>query len=135
MSVDLSLLDGDLAVVRLGPGSATPAWAAAGATGLLSVTAASGETSVVCDAGDVPGDARSSGPWRALAVAGPLEHSLTGVLAAIATPLADAGVPIFAISTFDTDYVLVPAGQAADAVAALRDAGHVVDGSSAGTEG
>jgi uncharacterized protein len=127
LSVELSLLDGDLAVVRLDAGAGPPPWARAGATGLLSVTTAPGETSVVCDAAGVPGGADPSGPWRALAVAGPLDHALTGILAAIATPLADAGVPIFAVSTFDTDYVLVPAEHVSAAVAALLSAGHRVD--------
>jgi hypothetical protein len=61
-----------------------------------------------------------------LQVAGPLEFSLTGVLAAIATPLAEAGVSIFAISTFDTDYVLVKEAALGKGVEALRGAGHVV---------
>jgi hypothetical protein len=61
-----------------------------------------------------------------LQVAGPLEFSMTGVLAAIAAPLADAGVSIFAISTYDTDYVLVKEEMLAKAVGALRAAGHRV---------
>jgi len=132
LTLDLALHDGELAVVRLDGGSVTPDWARPGPAGLLAVTAAPGETSIVCDAAAVPAGVRSSGPWRALAVAGPLEHSLTGVLAAIATPLADAGVPIFAVSTFDTDYVLVPAERAADAVIVLRSAGHSVEMPAAG---
>ena len=59
-------------------------------------------------------------------MAGPLEFSLTGILAAIATPLANAGVSIFAVSTFDTDYVMVKEENLAKAVKALRAAGHDV---------
>ena len=64
--------------------------------------------------------------WRCLQVAGPLDFALTGVLASLAQPLAAAGVSIFAISTYDTDYLLVP-DEALDAsLAALRSAGHTL---------
>ena len=68
--------------------------------------------------------ARCEGGWRCLAVRGPLAFSATGILASLAGPLAEAGVPIFAVSTFDTDYVMVPAGRLEDALAALAGAGH-----------
>ena len=122
--VELTLLDGELAVVRLDGGSPPPRWARPGAAGLVSVTATAGETSVVCDAAAVPDGTRTSPGWRALVVAGPLDHSLTGILASLAVPLAEAGVPIFAVSTFDTDYVLVPDVRIDDALDALRAAGH-----------
>jgi len=64
--------------------------------------------------------------WRVLRVQGPLDFSLTGVLASLATPLAAAGVSIFAFSTFDTDYVLVRADALVAACAALTSAGHSV---------
>lgn len=123
---DLTLLPGELAIVRLPAGADARTWARPGAAGLLSVTESAEETSVVCDPAATPPGCETSGPWRALVVAGPLDHALTGVLAAIATPLADAGVPIFAVSTFDTDYVLIPAERAGVAIAALRRAGHGV---------
>ena len=62
--------------------------------------------------------------FRALRVGGTLAFHLTGVLSSIATPLAEAGVPVFVISTFDTDYILVPAAGLAPAIEALRSAGH-----------
>lgn len=127
-SLDLTLLDGELAVVRLDAGEAVPVWARPGAGGLLSITAAGAETSLVCDGVGVPAAARASRGWRALVVAGPLDHALTGILASIAAPLAEAGIPIFAVSTFDTDYVLVPADRAGDAAGALREAGHRLHG-------
>jgi hypothetical protein len=64
---------------------------------------------------------------RAFRVAGTLDHSLTGVLLSLAAPLADAGVPIFAVSTWDTDYVLVPDDRVEDAIAALEAADHEVE--------
>ncbi|MCB0876610.1 MAG: ACT domain-containing protein [Solirubrobacterales bacterium] len=123
----LTVRPGALAVARLAPGSPAPAWATGGPAGIVAVVTTAGETSVVCDAEAVPGGAPVSAGWRALVVAGPLDHGLTGVLASIADPLADAAVPIFAISTFDTDWVLVPGDRLDDAVAALRAAGHRVD--------
>ena len=84
------------------------------------------EVSVVCDAAGVPDGAAAERGWRALTVEGPLDFALTGVLAALAVPLAAAGVSIFAVSTYDTDHVLVRSERLADAVAALRAAGHTV---------
>jgi hypothetical protein len=83
------------------------------------------EVTVVC--ADVPDGVRAERGWRALAVEGPLDLALTGVLASLAGPLADAGVPIFALATFDTDYVLVLATAADAARAALEAAGHRID--------
>lgn len=97
-----------------------------GPSPLWSVTRTADELSLVCGWPHAPAGARREGPWRALQVAGPLDFALTGVLASIAAPLAEAGVSIFAVSTFDTDYVLVREERLADAVAALRRAGHDV---------
>ena len=66
--------------------------------------------------------------WRALKVAGPLDFALTGILAALVVPLADAKIPIFALSTFDTDYVLIKDAQLTEAITALEGAGHVLGG-------
>lgn len=120
----LQVLGTRLAVCRLPGGSPLPAWARGE---FVAVVNTAHETSVVCDEAVVPTEVQSQPGWAALMVAGPLDFSLTGVLAAIAVPLADAGVPIFAVSTFDTDYVLVPADRLDDAVGALRHAGHIVD--------
>ena len=79
---------------------------------------------MVCAEGAVPSEIRHQGGWRALAVRGPLAFELTGVLASLATPLAAAGVSIFALSTFDTDYLLVPEERLSPALAALDAAGH-----------
>ena len=82
------------------------------------------ELSVVCPEDAAPAGARVEAPWTALQVVGPLDLSLVGVLADLATTLADAGVSIFAISTFDTDYLLVRDLDAAPAIAALSGSGH-----------
>lgn len=118
---DLLLLPQRLAVCRLAPDAAIPSWAAGP---FFSITRTADELSVVCPEDAVPADVRCESGWRAFQVAGPLDFSLTGILAAIAAPLAAAGVSIFAVSTFDTDYVLVKEANLARAIDALREAGH-----------
>lgn len=124
-AIELTVLPGRLAVCRLEPGAAPPAWAIGGA--LWSITGTADELSVVCEEGRAPEGVRREAGWRALKVAGPLDFALTGVLSAIAGPLAEAGVSIFAVSTFDTDYVLVKEERLGAAVAALRAAGLAVE--------
>lgn len=124
MSLDLTLLPDDLAVCRLPAGTGLPDWAVSG--GLTSVSWTAGETSVVCSAAVVPSDVRADHGWRAFVVAGPLDFSLTGILLSIAQPLADAGVGIFAVSTYDTDYILVKESALETALAALTACGHRV---------
>jgi uncharacterized protein len=104
-----------------------PAWADGGAA-LDAVVRTPAELTIVCAAAAVPEGVRAERGWRALAVAGPLDLALTGVLVALLEPLARAGVAIFAVSTFDTDHVLVRADRLDDAVRALRAAGHRVAG-------
>jgi hypothetical protein len=74
----------------------------------------------------VPEGAKVDGGWRLLTVRGPLEFTLTGIMASLAGSLAAAGVPIFAMSTFDTDHILVKQVDVERAVVALREAGHEV---------
>src|SRR5688572_237463 len=123
MELTLTLLAGELAVVRLPPDAAVPEWAWAGE--LQSVTRTREELSVVCAAEAVPADGGLSveGPWRALTVAGPLDFSLTGIAAALTAPLAAAEISVFLIATYDTDHVLVKADKLETAVAALSGAG------------
>ena len=113
-----------LAVVRLGPGADIPARATS--TTLLSVTATGTETSLVCAAAGVPAKARPAGPYTAFSVRGPLDLALTGVLHRLLGPLAEAEVPVFTVSTFDTDWVLVPSADADRAAQAWREHGHQV---------
>jgi hypothetical protein len=124
--VRMDLLDVHLAVCRLNHDAPIPSWLPRTTSPLTAIVRTDEELSVVCPAAEVPGDVHHEGPWRALRVAGPLDFSLVGILARIATPLADAAVSIFAISTFDTDYVLVRADDVDAAVGALRAAGHDV---------
>ena len=124
--LSLDFLDGTFAVCRLAPDSPVPVWADGGP--FVSVTRTAAELSVVCPQHLVPDGTRHEPGWRCLRLAGPIDFSLTGVLVALLVPLADAGVGVFALSTFDTDYVLVKAAYAEHAADALRRAGHAVAG-------
>jgi hypothetical protein len=93
---------------------------------LISVTCTADETSVVCPA-ELAGTADYvERGWRALTVRGPLEFTLTGIMAALSGALAGAGVTLFALSSYDTDHVLVKQVDLQRAIKALREAGHVV---------
>jgi hypothetical protein len=116
--------DEPLAVVRLGPGAEIPTWASA--SSLFSVTATATETSLVCAFDGVPRKSRHAGPFTAFAVEGTLDLTLTGILAGLLQPLADNGVPVFTVSTFDTDWVLVPSDHADRAAEAWTGDGHTV---------
>jgi len=97
------------------------------ATGsFASITRTRDELSIVCNERDVPSGVKADRGWRALKVEGPLDLAMTGVLASIAGPLAEARINLFAISTFDTDYVLVKADRVAEAIGVLRSVGHHV---------
>ena len=120
----LSILPGSFAIVRLAADAPLPSWASAG--DFFSVTRTSDELSVVCLATQVPSSLTAETGWRALKVQGPFALSEIGVLAALAAALAHAKVSLFAISTFDTDYLLVSDKSLDAAVAALRAAGHIV---------
>lgn len=121
--LDLVLLPDDYAVCRLEPGSAVPSGLDAG-KGIVSVTWTETELSIICPARQAPTDATVNAPWRCFRVNGPLDLALTGIMAAIVGPLADARVNVFVFSTYDTDYVLVPTVRLDEARAALVAAGH-----------
>ena len=101
----LSILPGLYAVSRFDPTGKVPD--IANDNGFYSVTKTPDETSVVCLEDLVPTDAKTERGWKIIAMQGPLDFALTGVLASVASPLAEAKVSIFAISTYDTDYILV----------------------------
>ncbi len=128
--LDLELLGDDYAICRLPAASPVPAALAAlaGDSHVVSVTWTPDEVSILCPAVHAPAGATIETPWRCLRVAGPVNLALTGVLASIISPLADARVNIFAFSTYDTDYLVVPAVRLTEALAALTAAGHRVSG-------
>ena len=119
----LSILPEVFAVCRLSPDTPIPAWAAGG---FLSLTRTAEELSIVCAQAQVPDSVKSEKGWRCLKVAGPLDLSLMGILAALTAPLAQAQIAIFAISTYDTDYLLVKEKDLEQAVHVLNQAGHSI---------
>ncbi len=121
---NLSLLPGKFAVCRLPAEAPYPEWLEAGS--LVAVIRSTEALSIVCQEAFVPPSVRSEAGWRCFEVQGPLDFSLVGILASIAGPLAEAGVSIFALSTFDTDYILVKEVQLEAATQALTQAGFMV---------
>jgi hypothetical protein len=124
VTLDLDLLPGDYAICRCPAGAPLPVWVPR--DGFVSATRTPAELSVVCAADAVPAGIRRESPFRIFAVRGPLDFGLVGVMASLTSPLAASGVSIFALSTFDTDYVLVRAAAVDRATEALRHAGHHV---------
>lgn len=123
-SLELVVSPERVAVARLDPGGGMPDWARG--NGFRSLTWTADELSVVCDQTRVPHGVRAERGFRRLTVVGPLDFSVVGVLAALTAPLAEAGVSVFTISTFDTDHLLVREVDLERVRAALESAGHRV---------
>jgi hypothetical protein len=119
MPLKFRRLPATFAVCRLGPDAPVPA--AIADTPFVSITRTAEELSIVSQA---PQNAKCELPWICFKLEGPFPFSLTGVLASVIDPLAQSGIPIFAMSTFDTDYVLVEEESAESALKALQAAGH-----------
>jgi uncharacterized protein len=115
-------LKGPYAIFRLAPDVPISAWATKGE--FTSITRTPDELSIVCPTENLPPDAHSSHRWICLKLEGPFPFELTGVLLSFIQPLSSNGVPIFAISTFDTDYVLIQEEFTNHALDILRQAGH-----------
>lgn len=120
----LSLLPERLSVCRLAPDASVPQWAFAAP--FWSITRTQEELSLVVPDELVPQDWKAERGWWAIKVLGPIDWSLTGVLNAVSVPLAQGDVPILAISTYDTDYVLVRDGDLKKARQILASHGHRV---------
>jgi len=120
----LRVLDGFIVVCRLEAHAAIPSWATVG--GFFSITRTADELSVVCPQEAVPEGVTCERGWRRLQVARTIPFSAVGVLASLTAPFADAGISVFAISTFDTDYLLVKEKDLGRAIDVLRRQGHAV---------
>jgi uncharacterized protein len=120
MRLVLDILDREVAVVRLAAGAELPVWFDWRARPIASVMRTEDETSIVFPAAFVPPDAQAERGWRVIKLRGPLPFSLTGVLLSVLAPLAAVEISVFALSTYDTDYVLVRHVDLPNAVAALR---------------
>ncbi|MCO8275323.1 ACT domain-containing protein [Actinoplanes sp. TRM 88003] len=124
--LDLDLLPAEYAVCRLPAGSPIPASLSAGPDdkSVISLSWDADELSIICPVDRVPAGADVDTAWRCLRVVGPLDLALTGVLASLIGPLADARVNIVTFSTYSTDYLLVPTVRLSEAIDTLRAAGH-----------
>lgn len=120
----LSVLPGRYAICRLEPRALLPEWATDAEFIFISRTP--DELSIVCPEKKVPAGVTSQPGWRAFRFEGPLDFELTGIVASVAEPLAEAAVAIFPIATYDTDYVLVKETQLQTAIHALTAYGHAV---------
>ena len=107
---------------QLAAGSRVPEWALS--AGFFCVTQTTDELSILCEESLVPAGVHAEKDWTALKLEGPFPFSMTGVLTSFLQPLAEAGIPIFAVSTFDTDYVLVKRARLGQAITVIGAAGH-----------
>ena len=118
LNLKLSVLPQTFAICRLEKNTPVPEWALRGSQ-FSSITASSEEISIVCDETVVPPDVKAVKGWRAFMVEGQLDLAMTGVIASLTAPLAEAGISVFTLSTFATDYLLVKAERLDDAVDVL----------------
>ncbi len=117
-------LAGAYAIVRMDPEATVPDWATKGV--FSSITRTADELSIVCPADNLPANLGSQSRWSCFKLEGPFPFSQTGVLLASIEPLSRNCIPIFAISTYDTDYVLVEEEFMGVAQQALGAAGHAL---------
>jgi len=122
--LSLEVLPESLSICRLPPDSTLPEVATRGS--FWSVTKTDQELSIVTTSNQAPANCEQESGWRCMRVGGILDFSLTGVITAIATPLAQAGISILPISTYETDYLLVRDSDLENAISALKEAGHFV---------
>lgn len=121
---ELTVLPGRFVISRLAPTAPVPEWATQGS--FSSITRTRDELSIVCEHALVPAEVQSQSSWRVLKVHGPFVLDEIGVLSALVLPLAEARVSLFAISTFDTDYLLVASETISAAITALERGGHKI---------
>ena len=126
LKLRLSVLPGSFAICRLGASDAVPAWAMRGA--FFTITRTAEELSIVCEEALAPAAIQAERGWRGLKLHGPIPFETTGVIASLTRPLAEAGISVSPIATYDTDYLLVKNETLAAAVKALRSAGFEVEG-------
>ena len=129
-SVELHPLPGDYVIARFAPSAEAALQAVphllSSTDGFVSVTRTPQELSIVCPAALAPPGAETDGPWTALYASGPMPFGLTGVVTSLVAPLSAAGCPVFVVSTFDGDILLVPSPQYAQARYLLHAAGHTL---------
>jgi hypothetical protein len=123
--LEIRLLAPRMAICRLEPDSDLPAWVKGDS--FCTITRTDEELSIVCPEAAVSGSVFCDKGWRCLKIKGPLDLSETGVLYALASPLAEAEISLFALSTFSTDYLLVKEKDLERAISVLSQQGHIVE--------
>ena len=123
-SFELFLLPGRMAICRLDPEDEPPPWASSGV--FSSVTRTKAELTVVCQEENVPAGITCNKNWRGLRIGGVLDFSETGILSSLTAPLAGEGIPVYALSTYSTDFILIKEENLSRAVFALSQEGHKV---------
>jgi hypothetical protein len=113
------------AVCQLKRDATVPTWAAEGPE-FVSITRTTAELSIVCQQDLLPGDVRAEKNRRLMRIEGKLGFELTGVLASVTAPLSKAELSIFAMSTYDTDYLLIADEDLQKATEMLEAAGHTI---------
>ncbi len=121
-TLDLEVLPSLFSICQLAWDAPLPEWSQTGE--LIAMVRTREELSLVCPTHAVPPHIQAQGPWRAIKIRGPLDFSQVGILLTLLTPLAHAAISVFALSTYNTDYVFVPAEHLDTAIQVLKDAGH-----------
>lgn len=124
LRMNLLILDGIFGICKIDANAPIPAWATT--NDFLSITRTAQELSVVCRQNVVPEGIVCERGWRCLRVAGAIPFAAVGVLCSLITPLAESGISVFAVSTFDTDYLMVKENRLQTAIVVLQKAGHSI---------
>lgn len=124
MAITLKQLDGTYGIARLAPDTTIPAWA--DGDGFVSISRTDDELSVVCREARIPAEVKRDTGWTAFKFIGPFAFDETGILLSVIQPLSDNGIGIFAVSTFDTDYLLVKKANAPAVRKHLAESGHEI---------
>lgn len=124
-AIKLRRLSETYAISRLARAEPIPDWA--DGPGFVSISRTQDELSIVCAADRVPAEVQQDGGWQCLKLQGPFAFNETGIALAVIRPLSEAGIGIFLVSTFDTDYLLVKAADAEAAEQLLKAAGHSIE--------
>ncbi|MEP6906415.1 MAG: ACT domain-containing protein [Pseudoxanthomonas sp.] len=124
MTLALKHIPGTYAICRFAAGTPMPHWFHPG--GFSSASWSDNELSIVCDESQVPDDVQCDRGWQCLMLQGPFAFDETGILLQVLQPLAAASIGIFAVSTFDTDYVLVKEHHFEAAMHALTESGLIL---------
>lgn len=120
-SLQLEVMPGEFSIHRFAPDESVPE--AVLASPFVNICWTDEELSIVCGADIALDSHRCNSGWSCIKVIGPLDFGLTGILAHLSCRLAEAGISLFAVSTFDTDYILVKTDELASAVKALKAGG------------